>query len=49
MKRKLKLYFLEITVDDVIGGVELKEHTEQVLTEEQYDQIKKTLSNETAK
>lgn len=49
MKRKLKLHFLEITVVDVIDGVELKEHTEQVLTEEQYDQIKNILNNETAK
>ena len=49
MKKVLKLHFLEITVVDVIDGVELKEHTEQVLTEEQYDQIKKILSNETDK
>ena len=49
MKKVLKLHFLEITVVDVIDGVELKENTEQVLTEEQYDQIKKILSNETDK
>lgn len=44
MKRKLKLHYLEITVVDVIDEVELKEQTEQVLTEEQYEQIKKILS-----
>ena len=49
MKKVLKLHCFEITVVDAIDGVELKENTEQVLTDEQYEQIKKILSNETTK
>jgi len=49
MKRKLKFHVLEITIVDAIEGAELIEQPEQaVLTDEQYEQIKKILSNEQA-
>ncbi len=47
MKRKLKFHVLEITIVDAIEGAELIEQPEQaVLTDEQYEQIKKILSND---
>lgn len=49
MKRKLKFHVLEITIVDAIEGAELIEQPEQaVLTDEQYEKIKKILSNEQA-
>lgn len=47
MKRKLKFHVLVITIVDAIEGAELIEQPEQaVLTDEQYEQIKKILSND---
>lgn len=49
MKRKIKFHVLEITIVDAVEGVELIEQPEQaVLTDEQYEKIKKILSNEQA-
>lgn len=50
MKRKLKLKTIEITTEEVIESVEIIEQRDfEVLTDEQYEQIKKILSNETTK
>ncbi len=49
MKRKIKFHVLEITIVDAVEGAELIEQPEQaVLTDEQYEKIKKILSNEQA-
>ena len=49
MMRIIKFHVLECTIVDAIEGAELIEQPEQaVLTDEQYEQIKKILSNEQA-